>query len=134
MPFFTNIVSLLHVFASSDMVAGDDRSTPSFSIVAFANGESDARSFASNSDQKQFFFIISESNSGKRRHIPFAFASPLFDDDDDDGITTAIGFFFIDKFNGSLYSILFIIYNAYYFFVDHFSLVTLDFFPLNFIH
>lgn len=74
------------------------------------------------SDQKEFLLFaspIGESKVGKgvggvEGHIPFVFASPLFDDDDDDGITTAIGFFFIDKFNGSLYSILFIIYNAYY--------------------
>lgn len=118
--FFTNIVSLLHVFASSDMVAGDDRSTSSFSIVAFPNGESDVRSFAS-TFRSERIFIICKPNQGRvsavgvEGHIPFVFASPLFDDDDDDGITTAIGFFFIDKFNGSLYSILFIIYNAYYY-------------------
>lgn len=36
--------------------------------------------------------------------LPELAAASTLLDADDDGVTTAIGFFFIDKFNGSLYS------------------------------
>lgn len=87
-----SMVALWHAFVSSRCGIGVDRFIWSLSFMPPPLGDADVsnRSLGSSAS----FDILPE--------LPVP--STLLFDVDDDGMTTAIGFFFTDKFNGSLYS------------------------------
>lgn len=89
----TEAVSLAvwHILISSGFVIGDDRFMLSLSLTPLGDGVSK-------------FSLGSSASFDVLPELPTALISTLFEADDDDGVTTAIGFFFMDKFNGSLYS------------------------------
>lgn len=89
------MVALWHVFNSSRCDAGVDRFTLSLSFrPPLGDDDVSNRSLGSSAS----FDKLPEL-------APVPVSSTLLFVVDDDGMTTAIGFFFTDKFNGSLYSI-----------------------------
>lgn len=86
-----SMVALWHIFVSSRCGNGVDRFKLSLSCIPpLGDDNVSNRSFGSSAS----FEMLTE--------LPVP--STLLFDVDDDGMTTAIGFFFTDKFNGSLYS------------------------------
>lgn len=88
-----SMVALWHVFVSSRCGIGVDRFTLSLSFKP-PLGDADVSNRS----------LGSSASFDKLPELPVPVPSTLLFVVDDDGMTTAIGFFFTDKFNGSLYS------------------------------